>query len=116
MFNFCSDCAYLSVNRVNGIGENSNFSSQLRAELNCASPIPYHVLISCATGHSFNMILFVVTLQARIDQYFTQLTKIAGNKSTPPRISPMIQEVIAIRRVSIPDMGKGGGGGIRACC
>ena len=31
MFHFCIDCAYLSVNRVNGnIGENSNFSSQLR--------------------------------------------------------------------------------------
>ena len=41
------DCAYLSVNRVNGIGENSNISSQLRSELHCASPIPYHVFISC---------------------------------------------------------------------
>ena len=47
MFNFCIDCAYLSVKRVNGIGENSNFSTQLRAELHCASPIPYHVFISC---------------------------------------------------------------------
>ena len=43
---FCIDCAYLSVNRVNGIGENSNFSSQLLAELHCASPIPYHLFIS----------------------------------------------------------------------
>ena len=32
MFNFCMDCAYLSVNRVNGLGENSNFSSQLRTK------------------------------------------------------------------------------------
>ena len=33
------DCTYLSVNRVNATGENSNFSSQLRTELHCASPI-----------------------------------------------------------------------------
>ena len=47
MFNFCIDCTYLSVNRVNAIRENSNFSSQLRAEFPCASPIPYHVFLSC---------------------------------------------------------------------
>ena len=52
MFNFCIDFACLSVNRVNGIGENSIFSSQLRAELHCASPIPYHVFISCDNIHS----------------------------------------------------------------
>ena len=45
MFNFCIDFTYLSVNRVNGIGGNSNFSSQLWAELHCASPIPYHVFL-----------------------------------------------------------------------
>ena len=44
---FCIDCAYLSVNRVNGIGENSNVSSKRRSELHCASPIPYHVFFSC---------------------------------------------------------------------
>ena len=47
VFNFCIDCTYLSASLVNGIGENSNFSSQLRAELHCASPIPYHVFLSC---------------------------------------------------------------------
>ena len=44
-FNKCSIpalTAFLSVNRVN-----SNFSSQLRAECHCASPIQYHVFISC---------------------------------------------------------------------
>ena len=49
-FNKCSISAWtapISVNRVNGIGENSNFSSQLRAELYCASPIPYHMFIGC---------------------------------------------------------------------
>ena len=29
------------------MGETSNFSSQLQAELHCKSPIPYHVFISC---------------------------------------------------------------------
>ena len=42
MFKLSIDCAYLSVNGVNGIGENSNFSSLLRAELHCA-------FISCVT-------------------------------------------------------------------
>ena len=51
MFNFCIDCTYLSVNRVNDIGENSNFSSQLRADLHCASPIPYHVFLICDIHH-----------------------------------------------------------------
>ena len=52
--NFCIvDCADLSVNRVNDIRETSNFSSQLRVELHCASPIPYHVFISCDSNTSF---------------------------------------------------------------
>ena len=50
------ECAYLSVNRENGIGEKTRiFSSQLRAELHCATPIiyrfvfiHYHGFISCA--------------------------------------------------------------------
>ena len=49
-FNKCSRSvltAPISVNRVNSIGENSNFSSQLRTEFQCASPIPYHVFLSC---------------------------------------------------------------------
>ena len=46
---FCIGCTYLSVNRTNVIEENSNFSSQLRAELYCASPIPYHVFLNCDT-------------------------------------------------------------------
>ena len=57
-FNKCSisvlgaPTMYLSANRVNGIGENSNFSSQLRAELHCVSPIPYHVFPSYVLGAS----------------------------------------------------------------
>ena len=47
MFNLCIDYTYLLVNRVNAIGENSNHSSQLKTELHCASPIPYHVCVSC---------------------------------------------------------------------
>ena len=43
-FNKCSISAltanYLSVNRVNGIGENSNFSSQVWVELCVAHSIP----------------------------------------------------------------------------
>ena len=59
MFSFCIDCAYLSVNRVNGIGgENSNFSSQLRAELHCASPFPYHMFISCELAQSVRIELY----------------------------------------------------------
>ena len=57
MFKFCMDCAYLSVNRVNDIGENSNFSSQLRAELHCASPILYHVLRASPTAMLFKVVL-----------------------------------------------------------
>ena len=52
MFHFHIDCTYLSVNRVNAIGENSNFTSQLRTEFHCASPIPdipHHVFFSCVT-------------------------------------------------------------------
>ena len=59
IFNFCMDCAYLSDNRVNGVGENSNLSSQLRAVLHCASTIiyrfaciQYHVFISCGKGNT----------------------------------------------------------------
>ena len=37
---FCIDCAYLSVNRVSVIGENSNFSFQLRAD--CIARHPFH--------------------------------------------------------------------------
>ena len=50
--NFCIDCTYLSVSRVNGIRENSNFSSQLQADLHCASPLPYHVFLSCDWEHT----------------------------------------------------------------
>ena len=53
MLNFCMDRAYLLFNGVNGIGV-KNFSSQLRAELHCTSPIIYrlvciqcHLFISC---------------------------------------------------------------------
>ena len=49
------------VNRKYGIEENSNFSSQFRAELHCASPIiyrfvciQYYVFISCAIAISDN--------------------------------------------------------------
>ena len=59
MFNFSMDCTYLSVSRVNAIGENSNLSSQLRAELHCVSPIidkfvciQYHVILSSEIGLS----------------------------------------------------------------
>ena len=52
MLNFCIDCTYLSVNRVNAIGENSNFSSQLRTEFHCVSPIPYNVFLSCDHGQT----------------------------------------------------------------
>ena len=47
MFNFCIDGTYLSVNRVNAIGEYSNISPQLRTEFHCASPIPHYVFLSC---------------------------------------------------------------------
>ena len=50
MSNFCIDCGYLSVNRVNGIEENSIFSSELRAELHCASHIPNHMCLSAVNG------------------------------------------------------------------
>ena len=53
MFNFCIDCTYLLVKRVNAVGANSNFSSQLPAEFHCVSPIiywfvciQYHVIVS----------------------------------------------------------------------
>ena len=39
MFNFCIDCTCLSVNKVNAIGESSNFSSQHRTEFHCALSI-----------------------------------------------------------------------------
>ena len=58
MFNFCIDCAYLSVNRVNGIGENTNFSSQLRVD--CASPISYHVFISCGYA-AYSLFVYIET-------------------------------------------------------
>ena len=45
------DYAYLSVNRVIEIGEKSNFSSQLRAQLHCASPIIYRFV--CKQYHVF---------------------------------------------------------------
>ena len=60
MFNFCIDCAYLSVNRVNGIGENTNFSSQLRVDFHCASPISYHVFISCGYA-AYSLFVYIET-------------------------------------------------------
>ena len=39
MFHFCMDCAYLSVNKVNGVGKNSNFSSQLREDCTVRHPL-----------------------------------------------------------------------------
>ena len=58
MFIFCIDCTYLSVNRINAIGENLNLSSQLWSELQCVSPIiyrfvciQYHVILSSEGGH-----------------------------------------------------------------
>ena len=46
-FNTCMDCAYLSVNRVNGKGENSIFSSQLR--LDCIVRHSFHTC-SCSVN------------------------------------------------------------------
>ena len=50
-------CTYLSVSRRNTIGKNSNFSSQLRFQLQCVSPIiypfvciQYHVIVSSDIG------------------------------------------------------------------
>ena len=64
MFNLCMDYAYLLVDRVNIIGENSNFSSQLRAELHCASLISYrfvckqyHVIVS--SDHANHSEIFI---------------------------------------------------------
>ena len=54
-FTFCINCTYmymyLSVKRVNAIGENSNFSSKFRTEFHCASPIPYHMFLNCGYVH-----------------------------------------------------------------
>ena len=47
MFNFCIYCAYLSVKRVNRIGEKFEFLISASGRVHCASPIPYHVFISC---------------------------------------------------------------------
>ena len=53
-FNKCSISAstapYLSENRVNAIGDNSNISYQLQTEFHSASPIPYHVFLNCEKG------------------------------------------------------------------
>ena len=55
MFIFCIDCTYLSVSRVNAIGdpENSKILPQLRPQLQCVSPsiyrfvrIQYHMILS----------------------------------------------------------------------
>ena len=56
MINFCVDCAYLSVNRVNGIGEKSNFPSQHREYCIVRHPfdttcLPAACLFKCA-GYS----------------------------------------------------------------
>ena len=51
LFNNCPisyiEYTYLSVDRVNALGDISIFLSQLRTEFHFASPIPYHVFLSC---------------------------------------------------------------------
>ena len=47
-FNLCITFAYLSVTRVNGIGENSNFSSQLRIDFIVRNP--FHTMCFSAVN------------------------------------------------------------------
>ena len=66
LFNFCFDCTYLSVNRVNAIGENSNFSSQHRMRhpfrTTCFSATCNRLMVILMNGHDgchiqYNLIL-----------------------------------------------------------
>ena len=55
-------CSYLSVNRVNGIGEKLEFFISTLGRFHCASPIPYHVFISCVINKgSVSISLFADT-------------------------------------------------------
>ena len=51
-FNNCSISALTApiYQSINAIEENTIFSSQLRTEFHCASPILYHVFLSCDIG------------------------------------------------------------------
>ena len=72
MSNFCIDC---TVNRVNAIGGNSNFSYQLRTEFHCASPIPFYVFLSCDIGilNSIGRFLVFIRKLARIQRSFSSV-------------------------------------------
>ena len=83
MFDFCIDCAYLSVNSVNGKGEKSNFTSQLREYCNmrhpfhttCLSAVNIRLLISCDTDiYAINhIILHSLTFEIRSKLYLQKL-------------------------------------------
>ena len=58
MFNFCIDCTYLSVNRVNGIGEKARIF-HLNIGQNCIVRHPFHTTcLSAVTNEAFTCIFF----------------------------------------------------------
>ena len=108
MFNICIDYTYLSVNTVKAIGENSNFSYQLRTKFHCASAIPYHVFLIC--GYELEkverlcllrtnnfMLTALIRYSWHIDMtYYDQKVNHghgcpAGTKNTLPHYMPMVK-------------------------